>query len=153
MTATRLPPQEHQGEWSMRWTGCNQGYYISRSVWMLNSKTHREVTGFLARWRIVGSTTFVDQASNLCCIYYHLSISSEESVRVKESVVRCADHGVTIVSIRSYSGRSQSSTQEPKKDPSGPEGTARTLQATDSQVYAAKRYTVIEYCATRYATW
>jgi hypothetical protein len=96
MTATRLPPQEHQGEWSLRWTGCNQGYYISRSVWMLNSKTHREVTGFLARWRIVGSTTFLDQASNLCCVYYHLSISSEESVRVKESVVRCADHGVTI---------------------------------------------------------
>ena len=57
------------------------------------------------------------------------------------------------VSIRTYSERSQRSTQEPKRDPSGPEGTARTPQATDSQTYAAKRYTVIEYCATHYATW
>jgi len=56
------------------------------------------------------------------------------------------------VSIRTYSERSQRSTQEPKRDPSGPEGTARTPQATDSRAYAAKRYTVIEYCATRYAT-
>jgi hypothetical protein len=36
-----------------------------------------------------------------------------------------------IVSIRTYSEHSQRSTQEPKRDPSGPEGTARTLQATD----------------------
>jgi hypothetical protein len=57
------------------------------------------------------------------------------------------------VSIRTYSERSQRSTQEPKRDPSGPEGTARTPQATDSQAYAAKRYTVIEYCTTHYATW
>ena len=46
------------------------------------------------------------------------------------------------VSIRTYSERSQRSTQEPKRDPSGPEGTARTSQATDSRTYAAKRYTV-----------
>jgi len=57
------------------------------------------------------------------------------------------------VSIRTYSECSQRSTQEPKRDPSGPEGTARTPQATDSWAYATKRYTVIEYCATRYATW
>ena len=37
------------------------------------------------------------------------------------------------VSIRTYSERSQRSTQEPKRDPSGPEGTARTLQATDQR--------------------
>jgi len=37
------------------------------------------------------------------------------------------------VSIRTYSERSQSSTQEPKRDPSGPEGTACTLQATDQR--------------------
>ena len=36
------------------------------------------------------------------------------------------------VSIRTYSERLQRSTQEPKRDPSGPEGTARTPQATDS---------------------
>ena len=46
------------------------------------------------------------------------------------------------MSIRTYSERSQRSTQEPKRDPSGPEGTARTSQATDSRTYAAKRYTV-----------
>ena len=37
------------------------------------------------------------------------------------------------VSIRTYLERSQRSTQEPKRDPSGPEGTARTLQATDQR--------------------
>ena len=57
------------------------------------------------------------------------------------------------VSIRTYSERSQRSTQEPNRDPSRPEGTVRTLQATDSRAYATKRYTVIEYCATHYATW
>jgi hypothetical protein len=56
------------------------------------------------------------------------------------------------VSIRTYSEHLQRSTQEPKRDPSVPEGTARTPQATDSQAYTAKRYTVIEYCATHYAT-
>jgi len=50
-------------------------------------------------------------------------------------------------------GALASSTQEPKRDPSRPEGTARTPQATDSQTYATKRYTVTEYCATHYATW
>jgi hypothetical protein len=39
----------------------------------------------------------------------------------------------TLVSIRTYSERSQRSTQEPKRDPSGPEGTARTSQATDQR--------------------
>jgi hypothetical protein len=53
------------------------------------------------------------------------------------------------VSIRTYSERSQRSTEEPKRDPSRPEGTARTPQATDSRAYATKRYTVIEYCAMR----
>jgi hypothetical protein len=38
-----------------------------------------------------------------------------------------------VVSIRTYLERSQRSTQEPKRDPSGPEGTARTLQATDQR--------------------
>lgn len=47
----------------------------------------------------------LDQASNLCCVYYHLSISSEESVRVKESVVRCADHGVTISHYHADNGK------------------------------------------------
>jgi hypothetical protein len=37
------------------------------------------------------------------------------------------------VSIRTYSERSQKSTQELKKDPSEPEGTARTSQATDQR--------------------
>jgi hypothetical protein len=37
------------------------------------------------------------------------------------------------VSIRTYSECSQRSTQEPKRDPSGPEGTARTSQATDQR--------------------
>ncbi len=37
------------------------------------------------------------------------------------------------VSIRTYSERSQRSTQEPKRDPSWPEGTARTSQATDQR--------------------
>jgi len=37
------------------------------------------------------------------------------------------------VSIRTYLERSQRSTQEPKRDPSRPEGTARTSQATDQR--------------------
>jgi len=57
------------------------------------------------------------------------------------------------VSIRTYSEHSQRSTQEPKRDPSRPEGTAHTPHTTDSRTYAAKRYTVTEYCAMRYATW
>jgi hypothetical protein len=57
------------------------------------------------------------------------------------------------VSIHTYLERSQRSTQEPKRDPSGPEGTARTPQAADSRAYATKRYKVIEYCATRCTTW
>jgi hypothetical protein len=39
-----------------------------------------------------------------------------------------------IVSIRTYSERLQRSTQEPKRDPSKPEGTARTLQAADQRL-------------------
>jgi hypothetical protein len=37
------------------------------------------------------------------------------------------------VSIRTYSERSQRSTREPERDPSGPKGTARTSQATDQR--------------------
>jgi hypothetical protein len=36
---------------------------------------------------------------------YHLSITSEKSVRVKESVVRCADHGVTISHYHADNGK------------------------------------------------
>jgi hypothetical protein len=42
-------------------------------------------------------------------------------------------HILDVVSIRTYSECSQRSTQEPKRDPSGPEGTARTSQATDQR--------------------
>jgi hypothetical protein len=38
-----------------------------------------------------------------------------------------------VVSIRTYLERSQRSTQEPKRDPSRPEGTARMPQAADQR--------------------
>jgi hypothetical protein len=56
-----------------------------------------QITGILTRQRIVGSTIFVDQASDLGYVYHHLSMSSEETVKAKESFERYAkSYGVNI---------------------------------------------------------
>jgi hypothetical protein len=56
-----------------------------------------QITGILTRQRIVGSTIFVDQASDLGYVYHHLSMSSEETIREKESFERYAkSYGVNI---------------------------------------------------------
>jgi hypothetical protein len=44
-----------------------------------------QITGILTRQRIVGSTIFVDQASDFGYVYHHLSMISEETVKAKES--------------------------------------------------------------------
>ncbi len=49
-----------------------------------------QITGILTRQRIVGSTIFVDQASDMGYVYHHLSMSSEETVKAKESFERYA---------------------------------------------------------------
>jgi hypothetical protein len=56
-----------------------------------------QITGILTRQRIVGSTISVDQASDMGYVYHHLSMSSEETVRAKESFERYAkSYGVNI---------------------------------------------------------
>jgi transposase InsO family protein len=56
-----------------------------------------QITGILPRQRIVGSTIFVNQASNMGYVHHHLSMSSEETVRAKESFERHAkSYGVNI---------------------------------------------------------
>ncbi len=45
----------------------------------------------------IGSTVFVDQASDFCYIYHHTSLNSEETVRAKTAFEpEATRHGVTI---------------------------------------------------------
>jgi hypothetical protein len=65
-----------------------------------------QISGALTRQRIVGSTIFVDQASDLSYVYHQLSMSSEEIVLAKESFERYAkSHGVTIKHYHADNGR------------------------------------------------
>jgi transposase InsO family protein len=65
-----------------------------------------QIAGTLTRQRIVGSTIFVDQASDLSYVYHQLSMSSEETVMAKESFERYAkSHGVTIKHYHADNGR------------------------------------------------
>ena len=65
-----------------------------------------QIAGALTRQRIVGSTIFVDQASDLSYVYHHLSMTSEETVLAKESFERYAkSHGVTIKHYHADNGR------------------------------------------------
>jgi transposase InsO family protein len=65
-----------------------------------------QITGILTRQRIVGSTIFVDQASDMGYVYHHLSMSSEKTVRAKESFKRNAkSYGVNIKHYHADNGR------------------------------------------------
>jgi len=65
-----------------------------------------QITGILTRQRIVGNTVFVDQASDMGYVYHHLSMSSEETVRAKESFERYAkSYGVNIKHYHADNGR------------------------------------------------
>ncbi len=65
-----------------------------------------QITGILTRQRIVGSTIFVDQASDMGYVYHHLSMSSEETVKAKVSFERYArSHGVNIKHYHADNGR------------------------------------------------
>ena len=65
-----------------------------------------QITGTLTRQRLVGSTVFVDQASDMTYIYHHTSLSSEETVRAKEAFESFAlSHGVRIKQYHADNGR------------------------------------------------
>jgi transposase InsO family protein len=65
-----------------------------------------QITEILTRQRIVGSTIFVDQASDMGYVYHHLSMSSEETVKAKESFERYAkSYGVNIKHYHADNGR------------------------------------------------
>jgi hypothetical protein len=54
-------------------------------------------TGILTRQRIVGSSVYVDHASDLSYIYHHTALASEETVKGKEAFEAYAKaHGVRI---------------------------------------------------------
>jgi hypothetical protein len=57
----------------------------------------RQMTGKLTRQRIVGSTVYVDHASEFSFVYHQTSMSSEETVKSKSAFEKFADsHGVNI---------------------------------------------------------
>ncbi len=63
-------------------------------------------TGILTRQRIVGSSVYVDHASNLSYIYHHTALTSETTVKGKEAFEAYAKaHGVTIKHYHADNGR------------------------------------------------
>ena len=65
-----------------------------------------QITGRLTKQRIVGSTIFVDQASDFTYIHHQTSMSSEETVQGKEAFERFAkSHGVHIKHYHAENGR------------------------------------------------
>jgi len=65
-----------------------------------------QITGMLTKLRIVGSTIFVDQASDFSYVYHHMSLSSEETVKAKQSFEKFArTHGVSIKHYHVDNGR------------------------------------------------
>ncbi len=65
-----------------------------------------QITGMLTKQRIVGSTIFVDQASDFSYVYHHMSLSSEETVKAKQSFEKFAkSHGVNIKHYHADNGR------------------------------------------------
>ena len=65
-----------------------------------------QITGILTRQRIVGSTIFVDEASDMGYVYHHLSMSSKETVKAKESFERYDKScGVNIKHYHADNGR------------------------------------------------
>jgi transposase InsO family protein len=63
-------------------------------------------TGTLTRQRIVGSSVYVDHASDLSYIYHHTALTSEETVKGKEAFEAYAKaHGVRIKHYHADNGR------------------------------------------------
>jgi hypothetical protein len=65
-----------------------------------------QITGSLNRNRIVGSSVYVDHASDLSYVHHHTSMSSEETLKGKEAFEQYAkSHGVTIKHYHADNGR------------------------------------------------
>jgi hypothetical protein len=64
------------------------------------------MTGKLTRQRIVGSTVYVDHASDFSFVYHQTSMSSEETVKSKLAFEKfAATHGVNIKHYHAHNGR------------------------------------------------
>jgi hypothetical protein len=60
----------------------------------------------LTRQRIIGSSVYVDHASDLSYIYHHTALTSEETVKGKEAFEAYAKaHGVRIKHYHADNGR------------------------------------------------
>jgi hypothetical protein len=69
-----------------------------------------QITGMLTKQRIVGSTIFVVQASDFSYVYHHMSLSSEETVKAKQSFEKFAkSHGINIKHYHADNGRTRHS--------------------------------------------
>jgi len=65
-----------------------------------------QITGTITNKRIVGTTVYVDHASDLSCIYHHTAMTSEETVKGKEAFEQYAkSHGVHIKHYHADNGR------------------------------------------------
>jgi len=65
-----------------------------------------QMTGKLTRQRIVGSTVYVDHASDFSFVYHQTSMSSEETVKSKLAFEKfAATHGVNIKHYHADNGR------------------------------------------------
>ena len=110
-SATRTPwrtkPDKHKRSLGDRRSSLSPGEVVS--VDQLESSTPGfigQITGMLTKQRIVGSTIFVDQASDFSYVYHHMSLSSEETVKAKQSFEKFAkSHGVNIKHYHADNGR------------------------------------------------
>ncbi len=65
-----------------------------------------QMTGRLTKQRIVGSTIFVDHASDLSYVYHQTSMTSDETLRSKLAFEKfAASHGVNIKHYHADNGR------------------------------------------------
>jgi murein DD-endopeptidase MepM/ murein hydrolase activator NlpD len=94
-SATRTPwrtkPDKHKKSLGDRRSSLSPGDVVS--VDQSESSTPGfigKITGMLTKQRIVGSTIFVDQASDFSYVYHHMSLSSEETVKAKQSLEKFA---------------------------------------------------------------
>jgi hypothetical protein len=110
-SATRTPwrtyPDKHKKSLGDRRSSLSPGDVVS--VDQLEYSTPGfigQIAGMLTKQRIVGSTIFVDQASDFSYVYHHMSLSSEETVKAKQSFEKFAkSHGVYIKHYHADNGR------------------------------------------------
>ncbi len=70
------------------------------------SRVIGQQTGMLTRQRIMGSSVYVDHASDISYIYHHTALTSEETVKGKEAFEAYAKaHGVRIKQYHANNGR------------------------------------------------